>query len=134
MNTEANKQLAIDLFARFTARDIPGVLDRLADDATWWIAGKPEQMRTAGPHDKAGIARLFQAMDSRLKDGLKMTVKNAIAEGDQVALELESIGELTNGRRYNNQYHMLMTMRDGKVAAVKEYLDTHHAWAVWFGE
>jgi len=64
--------------------------------------------------------------------GLHMTVKGMVAEGDKVAVELESRGELDNGRLYNNEYHLLMTIRDGKVHAVKEYYDSHHVFMTWF--
>lgn len=132
MTTEDNKKLAGEFFARFSAKDIPGALATMTDDATWWIVGKPEQLPAAGLYNKERIARLFHNMDGRLKDGLKLTVKGAIAEGDKVAVEVESYGELQNGRVYNQQYHVLMTMRDGKISAVREYLDTQHVFATWF--
>jgi ketosteroid isomerase-like protein len=132
MSIEQNKKLVVELFARFSANDIAGALDTLTDDATWWIAGKPEQLPAAGAHSKEQIARLFHNMADRLKDGLKMKVKGAIAEGDKVAVEVESYGELRNGRTYNQQYHLLMTIRDGKISAVREYLDTQHVFATWF--
>ena len=132
MSVEANKQLAREFFARFTAKDVAGALDTMADDMSWWIAGKTGQLPTAGPHGKAQMARMFQAMTGELKDGLKFTVKNVIAEGEQVAIELESYGELRNGRVYNNQYHTLMIIRDGKIREVREYLDTQHVYATWF--
>ena len=132
MSIEHNKQLASEFFARFSAGDIAGALDMMADDATWWIAGKPGQLAAAGVHNKEQIARVFYRMASQLKNGLKMTLKNSIAEGDQVAIELESLGELQNGRVYNNEYHTLMTIRDGKISEVREYLDTQHVFATWF--
>jgi ketosteroid isomerase-like protein len=61
-----------------------------------------------------------------------MTLKGAVAEGDKLALEAESYGELTNGRIYNQHYHFLIEFRDGKICAVREYLDTQHAHAVWY--
>jgi ketosteroid isomerase-like protein len=60
-----------------------------------------------------------------------MTVKSAIAEGDQLAVEVESEGDLKNGRQYRQQYHFAMQFRDGKICAVREYLDTQHAYDVW---
>jgi ketosteroid isomerase-like protein len=104
----------------------------MADDATWWVSGKPELLRAAGVHGKEQIAQIFHAMMGQLKNGLKMTVKSLIAEGDRVALEVESYGELQNGRIYNNEYHTLMTVRDGKISEVREYLDTQHVFATWF--
>jgi ketosteroid isomerase-like protein len=132
MSSGPNKKLASEFFARFTANDVAGALDRMADDATWWIAGKPALTRNSGDHNKEQIAKIFYNMTGQLKNGLKMTVKNVIAEGDQVAVELESYGELQNGRVYNNEYHVLMTIRDGKISAVREYLDTQHVFATWF--
>ncbi|HKZ72625.1 MAG TPA: nuclear transport factor 2 family protein [Steroidobacteraceae bacterium] len=68
----------------------------------------------------------------RTTDGLKMTVKSLIAEGDKVAVEFESYGPLRNGRVYNNEYHGLFTLRDDRICAVREYLDTQHVFATFF--
>jgi hypothetical protein len=35
---------------------------------------------------------------------------------------------------YNQLYHFLLEFRGGKICAVREYLDTQHAHAVWFGQ
>ena len=90
MNTELNKRVAAELFARFSAGDLAGVLDTMTEDATWLIPGKPASSPAAGLYDKRRIGRLFQAMLDRLESGLTMTVTGAIAEGDKVALEVRS--------------------------------------------
>lgn len=132
MGIEENKNLARQFIGRLTANDVAGALDLLADDATWWIAGKPDGLPAAGQYSKERIARLLRNMASQLPNGLKMTVKNLIAEDDKVALEAESYGELQNGRVYNQQYHFLLTVRDGRIKVIKEYLDTQHVYATWF--
>jgi len=132
MSIEQNKQVARTFFDRFSAGDITGALAMMTDDATWWIAGNPEQLAAAGDHSKAQMARLFDNMIGQLPNGLKMTVKHLIAEDDRVAVEVESNGELRNGRVYNQQYHFAITMRDGKISGVREYLDTQHVFATWF--
>src|SRR6185503_5015118 len=113
------------------AGDVPSVLDLLTADATWRIPGKPELTPAAGIYDKARLARLFQRMLSRLAGGLQMTVKGMVAEGDKVAVEVASRGQLTNGRLYEQEYHFLLEFRDGRICAVREYLDTQHAHAGW---
>jgi uncharacterized protein len=129
---EINKQLAVDLFARFSTNDIAGVLELLADDVTWWIAGKPGAQPACGEHDKAWMARLFKSMVGQLDGPMQMTVRGLIAESDKVAVEVVGDGKLGDGRRYQNEYHLLLTIRDGKIAAVREYLDTQHVVATWF--
>ena len=123
MTSEQNKKVASELFARFTASDIAGVMATMTDDATWLIPGKPDASPAAGLYTKEKISGLFHTMLGRLKSGLKMTVKSAIAEGDKVALEVESQGELTNSRIYDQRYHFLIEFRDGKICAVREYLE-----------
>lgn len=132
MSIEENKAVAARFLAHFTDGDVDGALAMMTDDATWWLPGKKEHMPVTGVRDKQQIERVFRSMIDQLKGGLRMTVKSAIGEGDKVALEVESYGELKNGRVYNQEYHFLMTIRGGKIAAVREYLDTQHAFATWF--
>jgi ketosteroid isomerase-like protein len=60
-----------------------------------------------------------------------MTFKSVIADGDMVALEMEGLGKLSNGRVYNNEYVILFVIRDGLIREVREYNDTLHAYNVW---
>jgi ketosteroid isomerase-like protein len=101
--------LARRLLGRFNANDVAGVLDAMTDDVTWRLPGKPGALPVAGVQNKEQIGRVFENMAGRLKNGLAMTVKGMIAEGDRVAIE-----------------------RDGKVSEVREYLDTQHVFATWF--
>src|SRR5437868_15206343 len=106
MSVEQNRKLAREFFECFNANDVAGALARMSEDSTWWIAGKPGAHPAAGTKTKPEIARLFKSMGGQLKDGLRMKIKSALAEGDRVAIEVESHGELQNGRVYDQQYHM----------------------------
>ena len=134
MNSDRNKAAARRLFELFTASDIDGVLALMTEDATWLIPGKKELMPTAGLYNKEKIGKLFHRMLDGLTGGLRMTVKSLIAEGDRVAAEVTSAGDLKNGRLYRQEYHFLIEFRDGKICAVREYLDTQHAHAVWIAK
>jgi len=129
-----NKRIAAELFARFSEGDIPGALGLMTEDVAWRLPGKPELTRVTGTFDKPRLERLFQRMFSRLESGLSMTVVGSIAEGDRVAVEVVSSGDLKNGRKYRQEYHFMLGFRDGKIATVHEYLDTHHAHDVWVRE
>jgi uncharacterized protein len=128
---EQNRATAERFFELFSASDIDGALALMTDDATWRIPGKKELSPTAGVYNKERIGRLFRRMIEALSNGLSMTVHSSLAEGDRVALEVTSSGDLKNGRLYRQEYHFLMEFRDGRICAVREYLDTQHAHAVW---
>ena len=55
------------------------------------------------------------------------------AEADRVSVEAESIGEHASGQTYNNFYHFMFRIRDGKVASLTEYLDTELATEILCG-
>jgi ketosteroid isomerase-like protein len=131
MHIDRNKATAQRFFELFSASDIDGVLALMTDDATWRIPGKKELTPTAGIYTKERIGRLFRRMLEGLTAGLSMTVLSSIAEGDRVALEVVSSGDLKTGRLYRQEYHFLMEFRDGKISGVREYLDTQHAHEVW---
>jgi hypothetical protein len=131
VDAERNRATAHRFFELFSASDIEGVLALMTDDATWRIPGKKELTPTAGVYSKERIGRLFRRMVDNLTGGLRMSVVSAIAEGDRVAVEAISSGDLRNGRLYRQEYHIIMEFRDGKICAVREYLDTQHAHDVW---
>ncbi|MES2947375.1 MAG: nuclear transport factor 2 family protein [Pseudomonadota bacterium] len=131
VSTADNKAVAFRFFACFTASDIDGALGTMTEDATWWIPGKKEHTPSAGLYAKDKIGRLFHRMVQALEGGLKMTVVSCIGEGDRVAVEVASAGDLKNGRQYRQEYHMLLEFRDGKIQSVREYLDTQHANDIW---
>jgi ketosteroid isomerase-like protein len=132
MNTELNKTIARRFYERFDANDIAGVLDTMSEDARFWLAGKHASLPSAGWHTKPEMSQMFYTMTGQMPAGLRMKVKSLIAEGDRVAVEVESHGELSNGRVYDNEYHALLTLRDGRICEFKEYMDTQHVKAVWF--
>ena len=114
-----------EFFEAFSRGDIDGVLARMTDDATWWVAGRIEGM--SGTNTKPQLGALLQAVKPMYTQGaLQITPTSMIAEGDKVAVEAKSYAELVNGGVYANEYHFLIGLRDGLVQSVREYSDTHH--------
>lgn len=128
----ATKAVARAFIEAYDRNDIAGALALLAEEMTYWLAGKPEQFPHAGARSKAQMARLFERMGTLQENGQRMRVLSIIAEGDIAAMEVESEGQLKNGRQYRNQYHMRVHVRDGRIQALSEYYDTAHVQAVWF--
>jgi len=129
--TDANKAVVKAFLAAFSAGDIDGLLGLMTEGATWWVSGSVEGM--SGTYEKRPLGELLKSVKPFYKTGvLPITPSGMIAEGDQVAVEAESYAELTNGRVYNSRYHFLFRIENGKVASVKEYMDTHHAYQIFF--
>lgn len=120
-----NKDLVTRFLEDFSRGDVNAVLDAMSDDATWWTAGSIKGMSGTASKDifGAGLPNLLAAC----KGGIVITPTAMTAEGNRVAVEAESKAETVTGRAYQNQYHFLFEVREGKIAAVKEYMDTEHA-------
>jgi ketosteroid isomerase-like protein len=133
--TDAKQNTATvrDFLEVFSAGNVPGVLDRLDDDATWWVSGKTEGF--AGTKTKDEMGKLLESVVPVYKGGaLKMTPLQIVAAGDRVAVEAEGYAELTNGRVYNPQTSFFFRLANGKITEVREYLDTQHAYETFFAE
>lgn len=133
MSAEENKKLVLGLFEDMSAGNVKATVDALADNATWWLAGNPKEFPLAGTMTKADFTKLFSGIGEAMPKGLKITPKGVTAEGNRVAVEAESYGELANGKIYNNFYHFMVECENGKITAVREYLDTIHANDVLVG-
>ncbi len=125
---QANKQVVLDFWEAFSNSRFDEALDLLADDATWWIAGTTD---ISGEYSKAQFADLVKGIAENAPNGIKVTPDTLTAEGDRVSMEAESYGEISNGKVYNNFYHFMHTLRNGKLVSVKEYLDTQHVQDVF---
>jgi ketosteroid isomerase-like protein len=124
MTIQENKEAVREFCTHFRRAAITELLDALTEDATWWILGKPHLFSSAGTKSKADMERIWGNMFRHMRAGLEMTVIGMVAEGDKVAAEIRSRADLVDGRVYENQYHMLFTLRQGKIMEVKEYADT----------
>lgn len=125
MGIEENKKTALAFWEKFSKLDVEGAMALTSDDITWWIAGNPKKFPLAGLRDKAKFGDLFQAILKVAPKGIQMKPLVLTAEGNRVAMESESYAETNTGIIYRNQYHYLMYFSDdGKIKAVREYLDT----------
>jgi ketosteroid isomerase-like protein len=124
---EANKAIATRFLAAMESSDVPVLEELLAQDFVWWILGKPEYLATAGDHDRAFLLEFFKGSDAMFPNGARLTPSSMIAEGDRVAVEAEMVAVTATGAHYNNRYHFMFELRDGKIVRMNEYMDTYHA-------
>lgn len=127
---QQNKDLVAEFMEVFSAGDRDAILGMMSDSATWWVAGTVEGI--SGTKDREGFGEMLDGIAAGTKAGaIRLTPKAWTAENDRVAVETESYAELKNGRVYNNLYHFVFELADGKIESVKEYLDTEHLTAIF---
>lgn len=132
MSIEDNKKTALDFWARFSRLDVDGAMAYTTDDFTWWMAGKPDKFPLCGLMSKEKFLGVFGQILEIAPKGIQVEPLVVTAEGDRVAVEAKSTAKTTKGKVYNNEYHFLMHFTpEGKIKAVKEYLDTMHTYDVF---
>jgi uncharacterized protein len=118
---QSNKARVQRFYEALNAQDTDYILGCYADDVVVWTSGRTLISGSFGLDDiRMAAGRIFEAFP----DGLQFTLHAMTAEGERVAVEAESRGRHVSGRIYNNLYHFLIEFRDGKIIALKEYMDT----------
>jgi uncharacterized protein len=108
--------------------DIATIRDSFAEDATWTIHG---ELPIAGPWEGRDriVDDFFRAVGGSLFEPGSQSFEfpTLIAEGDTVALEWRVNARTPRGTAYDNAYCGIFVVRDGRIHAVREYLDSGYA-------
>lgn len=126
MNIDENKELVGNFFECIGRKEIDRAMAMMHDEGTWWIGGKQRLFALAGLKTKVEMRMILEAFVPGSLNGLKIVPTGMTAEGDKVAVEAKSHAEFPSGFVYENEYHFLVAVRDGKISSVKEFLDTMH--------
>ena len=132
MGIAENKQVVLDFYAAGARGDMDARFSLLADDIVWTNIGTTKFSGTFSSK-QALVEQLLEPLFSQLKAGITSNIERLIAEGDVVVAQTTGSAETHDGIPYNNTYCQVIRVRDGKIAEVKEYLDTALIDAV-FGE
>src|SRR5579862_9197301 len=123
MGAQENVELVKQGYAAFGRRDIPGLLALFAEDIEWTTPGIG--LPLAGSyrgHD--GVTNFFQKLSQEV-DILDFQPREFVAEGDRVfAVGWERAKLKATNRTFELDWVMAFTVRNGKVAAFREYTDT----------
>lgn len=126
-----HKQIVAQFLERFSAGDIRGAAKMMQDDAVWIVMGQLDGMSGRYARDQfiplAEGAKDFYAHGCLIIEPQLMT-----AEADRVSVVAQGHAPLKDGRIYAPSYHFLIRLKDGKIAEVREYMDTLHAKEIFF--
>lgn len=122
---EANKEIARRFLTQVLSQgDVDAARELYSEDFEVWTAGS---LPFSGSSNKSQALEGMSAVLGLFPKGLEFTVDAVTAEGGRVAIEAHSDGVTVQGHRYQQTYHFLMEVRDGKITKFKEYMDTELA-------
>lgn len=129
----ANKEVVRRYFAAVNDGDMETLVALLDDDVVFWVPPSlPDGVEFRG---KAAVLRLFEESFA-LYDasaGTAVTVHALTADEDRVAAELQIRGRAAgSGAEYDNWYHFLVRVKDGRIVSIREHLDTLYAYRTLF--
>ena len=129
MGIEENKALVREYFRRMQAGE-PTVAEMMDDEITWWV---PQSSELGGTHrGKAKVLELMGKGVDLYQLPMKILVEEMVAERDWVCVQLVVEAKTAAGRPYRNDYHFAFRIRDGRIGAVREYVDTQYAKELLF--
>jgi len=130
--TVDSKAVVAHYVAAVAGGDERRIRDLFAEDATWHLRG---ELPISGAWEgRDAIVGEFLAIAMRYYEpgSVNLEVTSLIAEGDQVAMEWTSRARNRRGEPYENFCIGVFTVRDGRIQAVREYMDTLYAHRVAF--
>jgi len=118
------RQVVLAFVDAINAGDVPAALALVDEAATWWL---PPALPIAGGlhRGRDAILRDFMAPVGMLFAEGKPAIEllGTTVEEERVAVEWIARATSHAGALYENHYHVLFEVRDGRIRAVREYMD-----------
>ena len=132
MNAESNKnkKIAINFFKALSSGS-ETYLDFYNDDSIIWTAGNNA---IGGTRTKKEIIDFAQGILAAFPTGITFNITGITAENERVAVEVKGEAIHASGKPYNNEYHFLLRIKNGRIIELKEYMDTQLAAKILLGE
>jgi len=125
MSEQANEQVVRRLYAAFGRGDVAGVLDTLAEDIEWRIAG-PSELSYAGVHrGRDEVAKFFETL-GQAQEFEVFEAQEYFARGDKVVvLGHERQRVKATGLTVETEWAQVFTLAGGKITKFHNFVDTH---------
>ena len=123
MSAVQNKHLMETIFAQLSLGNDQPFLDAMAEDMQWTWMGSGQWAKTF--QGKQSVVKdLWESVKTTLLPPYKATANRIISDGDYVVVEAIGHNTTPDGKVYNNRYCWVCCIRDGKLRAINEYMDT----------
>lgn len=122
----ANEELIRTFLDHFAKLDVKSLNELVTDDLVWKVPGG---LPISGVYESKSrfISEFLYGAAALFENGsLRFEVTHLHTAGDVVVAEYVGVGRSAKGKPYRNEYCLIFGLREGKISAVREYLDTAH--------
>jgi ketosteroid isomerase-like protein len=125
MMNELHRRRVLELLDAFSAADIERALTFCSDDVDFFSNAPVDILPHLGHHHgKDEVRQMWKTVHSRYSS-MRYEMPFIAAEGDKVAVHLRAFfGKRRNGRIVQFDIAIFFTFRDGKIARIREIIDT----------
>lgn len=120
--------------AAVEAGDGAAIRDSFSETATWRLFGDMPMSGTWRGRDTIIDEFLAGALGHYEPGSIRLDITTVVADGDRAVVEWTSRARTRRGEPYENFCVGVFTVRDGKIQAVREYMDTAYATRMLFGK
>lgn len=121
----SNRDIIMALYAAFDSGDMDAVLALMADDIVW---NEAESNKLADRNPYIGPQAVLEGVFARLGEdfeGFAVEVGPVIVDGDTVVMQGRYLAKVkASGIEINPQIVHWWTLKDGKIAAYQQHVDT----------
>jgi hypothetical protein len=118
---ESNKSVVRKFLAALGSGDVATIKELISEDIEATCVGTGVM---AGTRSYAEVCAATGMLAQMTQNGVDFRILNLTAEADRVACEAEGYSTLTSGKPYNNHYHFLFFIKNGKIVRMREYMDS----------
>jgi ketosteroid isomerase-like protein len=125
--TTDNEALVRDFFAQLNAENLEAIRAMLSEDAAWLPQAR--DMPGAGSYRGRNVIvdEFLKPIRGLFEPGSPSNrIVSMAANGPLVLVETHGTGKLRDGRPYENRYAWAFEIRGGKIAEIREYLDSYY--------
>jgi uncharacterized protein len=133
-NTSTDTRAVVERYvAAVEAGDGPAIRELFAAAATWRLFGDMPMSGTWRGRDTIIDEFLAGALRHYEPGSIRLEITAIVADGERAVVEWTSRARTRRGEPYENFCVGVFTVRDGKIQAVREYMDTAYATRMLFG-
>jgi len=125
-NTQSEATV-MEFFSLLNAEDLEGVRALLTEDAAWLPQAR--DMPGAGEYRGRDVVvdEFLKPIRGLFAPGSPSNrILSMASNGALVLVETHGTGHLGDGRPYDNRYAWAFEVRDGRVAEIREYMDSYY--------